>query len=80
MANVQERTSSRGVTTYRVGYRDDSGKYKYPPTLANPAGAERIKQIVEQQGYKIAGDVLGAQQQSEALAKDMVIESVPWQR
>lgn len=67
MANIQERTTSTGVKTYRIGYRDDSGKFKYTPTLATLAGAQRIKDIIENQGPAIALDVLGAQQQSDEL-------------
>lgn len=67
MANVQERTSSTGVKSYRVGYYDDSGKFKYTPTIDNLDGAERIKEIVEEQGYKIALQILDAQTNSDEL-------------
>lgn len=67
MANVQERLSSTGVKTYRVGYYDDSGKFKYTPTLVSEEGAERIKEIIETQGYKIALEILGAQSNSDKL-------------
>lgn len=67
MANVQERTSPTGVISYRVGYRDDNGKFKYTPTLQNRAGAERIKEIIEEQGHKIALQILDAQTNSDEL-------------
>lgn len=67
MANVQERTGATGIKTYRVGYRDDSGKYTYTPTMMNEDDAWRIKEIIEEQGHDIALDILGAQQGSDAL-------------
>jgi len=67
LANVQERTSSTGVKSYRVGYYDDAGKFKYTPTLDDRAGAERIKEIIEEQGYKIALQILDAQTTSDEL-------------
>lgn len=50
-----------------MGYYDASGKFKYTPTLQNRAGAARIKEIIENQGHKIALDILGAQQESDKL-------------
>ena len=67
MANVQERTGATGIKTYRVGYRDDSGKYKYTPTMMNEDDAWRIKEIIEEQGYEIALQILGATQGSDAI-------------
>ena len=67
MANVQERTGATGIKTYRVGYRDDSGKYKYTPTMMNEDDAWRIKEIIEEQGYEIALQILGATQGSYAI-------------
>lgn len=67
MANVQERTSSTGIKSYRVGYYDALGKFKYTPTIDNRDGAERIKEIIEEQGYEIALQILDAQTNSDEL-------------
>lgn len=66
MATIQTRRNSRGVATYRVGYYDH-GKFKYTPTMANHAGAERIKTIIETQGPAVALQILDAQQADQGL-------------
>lgn len=60
MATIQERKGKTG-TTYRVGYYRE-GKFAYTPTLADRAGAERIKAIIEKQGPDVALRLLRASQ------------------
>lgn len=67
MANVQERTGATGIKTYRVGYRDDSGKYKYTPTMMNEDDAWRIKEVIEEQSYEVALKLLDAYRESDAI-------------
>lgn len=67
MATLQERTAKNGTKSYRVGYYDDNKKFRYTPTLANETGALKIKEIIETQGYKVALQILEAQQASDAM-------------
>lgn len=66
MATIQTRTSKTGVESHRVGYYDD-GKFKYTPSLANYAGAEKVKHIIETQGPGPALQILQAQQESDTM-------------
>ena len=66
MATIQERTSKKGVKSYRVGYYVD-GKFKYTPTLADREGAEKIAEIIETQGHEIALQILQARRESDSM-------------
>jgi integrase len=66
MATIQTRKGVSGES-YRVGYYDSDGKFKFTPTMKNYAGAERIAAIIEKQGYTVALKVLGVQQRSQKM-------------
>lgn len=57
MATIQARTGANGET-YRVGYYDKSGKFRFTPTMKSRKGAERIAAIIEKQGYEVALNIL----------------------
>lgn len=65
MATIQTRKGKTGES-YRVGYYDENGKFKFTPTFKNLAGAEKIASIIDKRGYKTALRVLGANQESNA--------------
>lgn len=66
MATIQTRKGVNGES-YRVGYYDADGKFKFTPTMKNREGAERIADIIDRQGYVVALKVLGVQQRSQKL-------------
>lgn len=65
MATIQTRKGKTG-TSYRVGYYDEDGKFKFMPTMKNLEGAEKLAQIIEKRGYQAALRILGANQISKA--------------
>lgn len=66
MATIQTRKGVNGES-YRVGYYDSDGKFKFTPTMKNREGAERIAGIIDKQGHVVALKVLGVQQRSDKL-------------
>lgn len=66
MATIQVRKGKTG-DKFRVGYYDETGKFKFMPTLDSREGAERIQDIIEKQGYKVALRVLNVKQKSNVL-------------
>ena len=65
-ATIQTRKGKNGES-YRVGYYDENGKFTFTPTLKNRDGAERIAQIIDRQGYKVALKILNVKQRSEVV-------------
>lgn len=66
MATISTRKGVSG-DSYRVGYYDNTGKFKFTPTMKNKAGAERIAEIIDKQGYETALKVLNVTQKSDML-------------
>ena len=66
MATISTRKGVNGES-YRVGYYDKSGKFKFTPTMKNKAGAERIAEIIDKQGFEVALKVLNVTQKSNML-------------
>jgi len=69
MATIQRRSKKDGTITYRVGYYDENRKFRFTPTLANEAGAKKIKRIIEdpRKGVAVALQLLDAAQDSDGL-------------
>lgn len=69
MATIQRRAKKDGTITYRVGYYDENRKFRFTPTLANEAGAKKIKRIIEdpRKGPAVALQLLDAAQASTGL-------------
>lgn len=61
MATIQTRKSKAGVESYRVGYYDEHGKFKYSPTFATRESAERLATIIEARGAEVAMRLLNKQ-------------------
>lgn len=63
MATIQTRKGKTGES-YRVGYYDDTGKFRFTPTFKNRAGAEKIADIIDKRGYKTALRIINANQEA----------------
>ena len=66
MATIQTRKGKTGES-YRVGYYDGQGKFTFTPTLKSYEGAERIRDIIDRQGYQVALKVLNVTQKSKVM-------------
>ena len=69
MATIQRRAKKDGTITYRVGYYDENRKFRFTPTLANEAGAKKVKRIIEdpRKGPAVALSMLDAAQKSKGI-------------
>lgn len=57
MASIQRRTSSKGIDTWRVGYRDD-GRLCWTPAIGTAEGAVEMKTLIERLGPAVALGIL----------------------
>ena len=66
MATIQTRKGKTGES-YRVGYYDENGKFKFTPSMKSYEGAERIAAIIDKRGHKVALRLLGVADKSDKL-------------
>lgn len=66
MATIQTRKFSSGES-HRVGYYDEDGKFRFTPGMKSLAGAQKIADIIDKRGYKVALRVIGAKDRSESM-------------
>src|SRR5665647_2133476 len=57
MASIAARTRTDGTTVYRIAYRHD-GRLRWTPTIADPAGADEMKTLLERLGPAAALAIL----------------------
>lgn len=66
MATIQTRKNKTGES-YRVGYYDENGKFKFTPSFKKRAGAEKIAHIIETRGAEVALRLIGAKPKDDAV-------------